>query len=307
MTRPGADSPGRGLRIGERSGSAGSAPSGMKWPVYQSISSSVRKKPLPNSSRERRTSRRVDRRVDQQRERGVVLDRDRRGEVAARAVAADRDAVVALRRPLEGARRVVDVGRERVLGRLAVLDAQHVDARVPAEHAARRVVRVEVADDEAAAVQVEQRRFSAPARPSVAARGQAGDAQVLDRADRDVPRPARERRLLAGQRAAALDGERSRPRPASPSRSRSASISCTSALEPLAVDDDRRAAARAGAARAARGARGARRAAPPAFIRGGSPSARAASCGRGARRSAAPCPSASASRATRSSRPRAPS
>ena len=43
--------------------------------------------------------RRVDDRVDQQREHRVELDRERRREVAARAVAADGDALVALAPP----------------------------------------------------------------------------------------------------------------------------------------------------------------------------------------------------------------
>jgi hypothetical protein len=102
-------------------------------------------------------------------------------------------------RPRERGDRVVGGGRERVLGRLAVLDREHVHAGVAAQHAAGLVVRVEVADDEPAAVQEQQQRMRAArlGRDVVAAAQAPGgtvDLEVADRAHRG--RTARRRARL---------------------------------------------------------------------------------------------------------------
>ena len=152
-------------------------------------------------------------RVDEQlrRERGAAgvaqLLGDDGGQVAARAVAADREPgrVAAelgdvLGGPAGGGEAVVDGGRERRLGREPVVDRQHDDVGLAADPAALVVVGVEVADDEAAAVEEHQRRERAR-RPrggrARAAERPAGEVEheVLDRARR-----GRRRRGRAGRR-----------------------------------------------------------------------------------------------------------
>ena len=56
---------------------------------------------------------------------------------------------------------VLDRGRERVLGRQAVVDADDHGADARAEQPAHALVGVEVADHEAAAVEVDDRRYRA--------------------------------------------------------------------------------------------------------------------------------------------------
>ena len=86
-----------------------------------------------------------------------------RGQVAAGAVAADRDAGrvgAELGRAgvgvAEGGERVVDRGREAVLGGEAVVHGEHARARRRGQQARGRVVRVEVAHDPPAAVEEDQ-------------------------------------------------------------------------------------------------------------------------------------------------------
>ena len=111
------------------------------------------------------------------------------GEVASGAVAADRDPcrvdaegrrVVA--RPLERGRRVLDGGRERVLRSHPVVHGQHGHAGVAGEEAADALARHEVADHEAAAVEVEEHPFPGSLGHVQAGRKpapRAGDVQIV--------------------------------------------------------------------------------------------------------------------------------
>ena len=90
--------------------------------------------------------------------------RDRRGEVAARAVAADGDPggvdaeIGRVARGPKGCRvRVLGRGRELVLGRQPVVDRHHHASRAVGDRATRRVVGVETADDPTPAVEVDER------------------------------------------------------------------------------------------------------------------------------------------------------
>ena len=96
--------------------------------------------------------------------------RDHRRQVAARAVAADRQARrieperAGLRaHPARGGVGVFDGRGEAVLRRHAVVDRHHRAARAVGQLAAQRVMRVEIADDPAAAVVVDQHRQRARA------------------------------------------------------------------------------------------------------------------------------------------------
>ena len=112
----------------------------------------------------------VGRRVEEQledRPRALVhrLQAHGRGQVRARAVAADRERRrvraerlgVARGEPERG-ERVLGGGREVVLRRQPVPDRQHPDLGVPGEITAGRVVRLDAADDPAAAVEVHEQR-----------------------------------------------------------------------------------------------------------------------------------------------------
>ncbi len=88
----------------------------------------------------------------------------RRGEIAPRAVAADGQAVGSgaqrarpISHPGQDRPRVVQPGREAVLGRQAVVGRDHDGLHAVGQRAAQRVDAVQVAHDPAAAVQVEQR------------------------------------------------------------------------------------------------------------------------------------------------------
>ena len=171
----------------------------------------------------------------------------------------------------DGGNRVLDRGRERMLGREAVVHRQHAHTGVLREEAARLVVRVEVSDDPSATVQVnEQRRRGGKARAGVETRGHrptgAGNVEFVDLADgnrgagieRRLPPdlgprlghrkvleggPARqlqqpERELDLGLHLLSVDADRSRSgdellRP----RRQSAQASHQEALEPVAVWD----------------------------------------------------------------------
>jgi hypothetical protein len=92
----------------------------------------------------------------------LQVDGDRGGQVAARGISAHRDpggigaqlgGVV--EGPFGGGQRIVVAGRERVLGGEAVVHRQHADAGlVASRRRGRRGSRV--ADDEAAAVEIDQ-------------------------------------------------------------------------------------------------------------------------------------------------------
>ena len=110
---------------------------------------------------------RVDQQLEAHRQVAGIAQRDRhhRGQVAAGAVAADRQArgidaqlggVVA--HPARGGDAVVHRGREAVLRAHAVVHRHHRAAGGVGQLAAQRVVRVQVADDPAAAVVVHQHR-----------------------------------------------------------------------------------------------------------------------------------------------------
>src|SRR5262249_9489697 len=94
--------------------------------------------------------------------------RDHRGEAAARRVAADADArriaaeaARVLERELVRGPRVLLRRGEAVLGAHAVVDRQHEAARASGDQAAERVAPVEVADHEAALVEIEHERARA--------------------------------------------------------------------------------------------------------------------------------------------------
>ena len=81
------------------------------------------------------------------------------GEISARAVAANRDAVRfgALRDELGCGDAILHRGGKRRLRREAVLDGENFAARAVGELAAKHVVRVEVTNGPAAAVEVHER------------------------------------------------------------------------------------------------------------------------------------------------------
>ncbi len=122
--------------------------------------------------------------------------RDDGGEVAARAVARDGDPggvepeLGRMRRgPAKRGERVVDGGRKPVLGSQAIVDRQHPGVGLAREMAARRVVRVEVADHPAAAVVVDDEWATlAVVERHVQSRGdrpgRSGEDAVLDARDR---------------------------------------------------------------------------------------------------------------------------
>ena len=128
----------------------------------------------------------------------VALEqRDNGAEVPSGAVAADGDAIgigaeVARvgQRPAECGPGVVERRRERMLGREPVGHAEHVRAGLAAQDAARRVVRVEIANHETAAVKVDEQRRLGPgsARRRIVADGDpviaGGDLEVEHGADR---------------------------------------------------------------------------------------------------------------------------
>ncbi len=131
------------------------------------------------------------------------VERRDRGEVAARAVAADGDAarigaehVRAASDVRERGPRVVGRGRERMLGREPVVDRQDAHAGEVREQAARRVVRRDRALDPSAAVVVDEQR------PRRALAGR----DVEARAEGAVG--ARHRPVLGGDRQARADRHR---------------------------------------------------------------------------------------------------
>src|SRR5438876_5626178 len=116
-----------------------------------------------------------------------------------------------------------------------VRDAENIRAAVPAEHAARLVVRVEIADDEAAAVEVDGERSIG--RLAVEPRGHAGDFEIAhcangrrsrieDRTFAAITRPSRLHRRLAQTVANAPLSQRAQE--------------LHLRIELLSVDDDRR-------------------------------------------------------------------
>ena len=143
------------------------------------------------------------------------------GEVAAGAVAAHphplrigAERLGVRERPRVGSGCVFDRRRERVLGREAVVDREHVGARVPAQQPAQAVVRVEIAEHEAAAVEVRQQRLAAAVGAAVsrgivarAKRHGQVERHALDKthrrglaAERDGRGTARRARLLRRER-----------------------------------------------------------------------------------------------------------
>ena len=132
--------------------------------------------------------------------------RHARGQAAAGALAADRDPVGVhaelrgvLGHPHQGGVAVLERGRERVLRRQAVVDGDHDRTDLGGDPAAVRVVQVEAADDEAAAVEVDQRRAAArrgrPAGSGAPARRAPPPAR-----GRAARRLERDRRLVRRQR-----------------------------------------------------------------------------------------------------------
>ena len=104
---------------------------------------------------------RIDQQLVAQRNRGEVTDDDR--QVAAGGIAADRQPIgrAAKRsgvgvRPAGGGHGIVRAARERVLGRQAVVDAQHAMAAAVGQDAAEVVVGLEVAEHPAASVEEDQ-------------------------------------------------------------------------------------------------------------------------------------------------------
>ena len=133
------------------------------------MSALVSRKPSAKSSPRGQVAGRVGRRVDQQlhcRHRaaaGPGQQADHGGEVAAGAVAADRDPGRVDAQlggvgagPGEGGPGVLDRGREGMLGRQPVVDREHRRPGRGGEEAADAVVGVEVADHPAAAVEVDR-------------------------------------------------------------------------------------------------------------------------------------------------------
>ena len=120
--------------------------------------------------------------------------RDDGGEVAARAVARHPEPagigteLVGVRsRPAQRAACILHGRRERVLGGQAIVNREHVDARVVAQQATDAIVRVEVAEHEPAAVEEDEQRVRAASfggRIVAGAQRHTGvDLQVADRAD----------------------------------------------------------------------------------------------------------------------------
>ena len=146
---------------------------------------------------------RVGRRVEQQLHVDDVRARLRRdrGEVAAGAVAGDGDApsaaelLTVLADPADRGDHVVGGRGEGVLGREAVVVGQHRRVGVAAQPAAGLVVGVEVADDEAAAVEVHA--WSATVRRPRG--GRAGRPAVRPRRGPGAPGPRRPSRPSSGE------------------------------------------------------------------------------------------------------------
>ena len=164
----------------------------------------------------------------------------------------------------EGGERVVDRGREPVLGREAVVDGQHARARRRGEQAGGRVVGVEVADHPAAAVEEDQqRRGIRPARllghvepraqRSVGARD--GEPLHARRAARGGPATTRELWAVSARACAGDRVESPRP-PLRSSRRRSSCVSRSSSSPSRRIGAPaRRRLARGGSAAAARAVR----------------------------------------------------
>ena len=148
----------------------------------------------PGLGRLVRTGGGVDQQLELQLALGVAahVDRHRGGEVAAGAVAADADAgrVDAdlggvVEGPAGGGQGVVVAGGEGVFGREAVVHRQDLGAGVGGEAAAVGVVSLEVADDPAAAVEIDQARAG---RRGVGRGVEAGRDRAAGAADLEVAR-----------------------------------------------------------------------------------------------------------------------
>ena len=99
----------------------------------------------------------------------AAADRRDRREVAARAVAADGQLLSRAAEPAEmgrgpahGGERVLDALREGVLRRQAIVDVEHHDACAIGQPDSMRLMAVDVADDEAAAVEEDERADRRP-------------------------------------------------------------------------------------------------------------------------------------------------
>ena len=126
----------------------------------------------------------------------TLLGHDR-SEVAPRAVAPDRDPAGVdtevggvCMRPAEGRDSVVDRRRKAVLRRQSVVDIEDRDARLSAQEATARVMRVDVTEHPATAVEVDEQGQRPLAldteravQPGRYAARRAGDRQVTGRAD----------------------------------------------------------------------------------------------------------------------------
>ena len=142
---------------------------------------------------------RPDARIEQQLEGDLAgrvvlqVDGDRGRQVAAGRVAADRDAlgvhaqvVGVVERPLGRRQRVVVAGRERMLRRQPVVDRQHPHAGQRGQPPAVAVMGLQVADGEAAAVEIDQAAAwglgaGGGVQPRWDRTGSAADLQVLGR------------------------------------------------------------------------------------------------------------------------------
>ena len=138
-----------------------------------------------------------------------------RGEVAAGGVPADADALgvgaqlaCVVDDPVVGPLGIVVGGGERVLGALVVLHGQHAHAGPLGDQPARGVVGVDVAHEEATAVEEDQQRVGVTGRGGgdVEPRREPGGGEVADLADRLVA--AGLCGLVPGGRAGPVDGQR---------------------------------------------------------------------------------------------------
>ena len=145
---------------------------------------------------------------------------DHRGQVPARAVASNRDPIRVgtdvgrvIVKPVQACPRILDRGGKRILRGKAVVERKHNAFGSARERAAHRVVRVEVADDPAAAMHIKEcgqralrRRRVQPIRDLAAGTRQ---PPVLD--ERDIFELTRQRR-----RAQSCSSDAPRRRPAPP-------------------------------------------------------------------------------------------
>ena len=166
----------------------------------------------------------IDQKLKHQRRAAAIagIQRDHGREIAAGAVAADRQAAGIDAEagrvgcdPARGRDGVVDGGRELVLGRQPVIDRNDDAARGVGERAADLVVALQVADHPAAAVEEDQGRLRLILAGALAAIQPQRDRPGRARS----PRARRPRRRPRG-RAAGRGGPRGRPR-APPAASRS--------------------------------------------------------------------------------------